>query len=97
MQYFAWTAMDEGLESGYDPENLEQEWRLLLPPVATWILIAAEKMQELCNKGYRNIEPAPGKWLLWKERFLALSASSRLDDRCRDLCVRAERRMAEME
>lgn len=97
MQYFAWTAMDEGLESGYDPENLEQEWKVLIPPAATWILIAAEKMHVLCKKGYRNIEPAPEKWSLWRESFLTLSTSSKLDDRCRDLCVRAARRMAEIE
>lgn len=95
--YDAIEAMDTALVSGYEPENVKQEWRVFLPPAAIWILLAGQKMRELCLVGYRNAAPAPERWNVWKEKFSTLATTEELDVNCRTLATKAVERMREIE
>lgn len=95
--YYASAAMQEGLEIGYAPQSLSEEWRVFLPPAATWILIAGPKLRELCLNGHRSIAAKPEKWVLWKQRFSVFAESIEVDENCRSLSARAARHMEELD
>ncbi|KAI4851586.1 hypothetical protein E4T44_02040 [Aureobasidium sp. EXF-8845] len=91
-------AMDEGLDKPYDEaRELEEEWRMYLPPAATWILIAGSKMRELSftdqlpeNDNQHSVRSrwggrtyCPERWMFWKQRFQQLVEDTRIDARCR--------------
>lgn len=96
MHYDAFQALNFALVTGYDPDYLDEEWRVMLAPAVTWILIAGSKLSEICLHGHGNISPAPELWNIWKVKLVALSSSD-IDDDCKDLAARAARRMMEIE
>ncbi|KAI4717656.1 hypothetical protein E4T48_06132 [Aureobasidium sp. EXF-10727] len=50
MPFHASIAMEIGIERPYDEKReLSNEWRMCLPPAATWILIAGDKLYKLCH------------------------------------------------
>lgn len=42
-------AMEDGINRTYDDSReLQEQWRMYIPPAATWMLIAGSKILELC-------------------------------------------------
>ena len=76
----------DGVEESYD--TLEQRRRAytVVPPAATWVLIAGEKIYELCKSNHNRNELlgqygrgySLGRWSVWKKRFGLIAATEGL-------------------
>ncbi|MCJ1268949.1 hypothetical protein MMC22_008837, partial [Lobaria immixta] len=47
-----------GVETPYQTPDQQREAEIYVPPAATWILLAGEKIHELCKGDYNRHEPA---------------------------------------
>ena len=96
--------MDDGIDRPYDDtRELQEEWRMYLPPAATWILIAGSKIRELCfmdelpedcNQHSVRVKWSArtfceGRWRFWKQRFWQLAEDAVIDIRCREYAKQA--------
>ena len=97
-------AMNDGVDRPYDDtRELREEWRMYVPPAATWILIAGSKIRELCfldelpeNDNQHSVRSKWGgrtycreRWMLWKQRFQHLAVDTALDAPCQEHAKRA--------
>jgi len=112
MSFHAISAMVEGVERPYDAKReVQHEWSMHLPPAATWVLIAGEKLYELCFSDvvprYANTHATKLKWggrafcaerwALWKQQFQTLASTWEIDEPCRVFAARAAQKMGELE
>ncbi|KAH0363589.1 hypothetical protein KCU65_g7369, partial [Aureobasidium melanogenum] len=97
-------AMELGVDRPYDnTRELGEEWRMYIPPAATWILIAGSKIRELCYTeelpeaaNQHSIRSQWGgrtycsrRWEFWKQRFQQLAEDTAIDDRCQEYAKQA--------
>ncbi|KAG9693587.1 hypothetical protein KCU95_g6872, partial [Aureobasidium melanogenum] len=97
-------AMEMGVDRPYDnTRESQEEWRMYIPPAATWILIAGSKIREVCYMKElpeaANQHPVrsqwggrtycPRRWDFWKRRFRSLAEDVAIDDRCRGYAKQA--------
>jgi hypothetical protein len=97
-------AMEEGLDKPYDEtREAEEEWRMYLPPAATWILIAGSKLRELSfmdqlpeDDNQHSVRSrwggrtyCPERWMFWKQRFQQLAEDTTIDVQCRKYAKQA--------
>ncbi|THY25982.1 hypothetical protein D6D01_04667 [Aureobasidium pullulans] len=112
MYLHASIAMVEALEKPYDEtRESKEEWRMYIPPAATWIPIAGMMIRKFCfmemlpddvnqhviraRWGGRTF--CPERWTFWKERFLELSKDGGIDERCRQFAIEAVEAMEELD
>jgi hypothetical protein len=97
-------AMNDGVDKPYDDtRELKDEWRMYVPPAATWILIAGSKIRELCFMDALPEEDnghtarlqwggrtyCPGRWMFWKQRFQQLAEDTAIDVQCHEYAKQA--------
>lgn len=100
MPFHAEVTLLEGVDdSPY--QTLEQQRRApaLVPPAATWILLAGEKIYELCRYG----NPAEERWYSmkrwdsWKRRFADIAANQWLTPNVREIASKAALEMGRVQ
>ncbi|KAI4740849.1 hypothetical protein E4T50_08735 [Aureobasidium sp. EXF-12298] len=97
-------AMEMGVDRPYDnTRELPEEWRMYIPPAATWILIAGSKIRGLCftdelpeTANQHSIRCRWGgrtfcsrRWDFWKRRFQQLAEDTAISDRCQGYAKQA--------
>jgi hypothetical protein len=100
--------LQDGADKPYNDENRShpREWKVLLPPAATWLIIAGELIYKSCLRGeaerstYRFFEDRylrKDRWEHWRTQLRALATRDDLDDDCRGIAAHAVERMAQIE
>lgn len=88
--------MEMGVGTYDDSRELHEEWRMYIPPAATWILIAGRQTRELCSlkelpetANQHSIRSqwcgrtyCSWRWQSWKQRFQRLAEDTAMDDQC---------------
>ncbi|KAI5204342.1 hypothetical protein AUEXF2481DRAFT_27210 [Aureobasidium subglaciale EXF-2481] len=112
LSFFASIAMDEGVDLPYDSKReLHEEWRMYVPPAATWIMVAGSKIRELCfvdelpeaanrhsvRSHWGGRTYCPARWRFWKQRFDELARDTSIDERCQDFATQAARAMERLD
>ncbi|SMY29908.1 unnamed protein product [Zymoseptoria tritici ST99CH_1A5] len=108
MERYAHEAMEAGLELGYAlneaDRKIERYWEIYLPPAAAWVLIAGERLYELCFGLVGGGRPeakywSKDRWAGWKEKFAVMARGAGIDEdaRCMEFARRAEGRMEKIE
>ena len=110
MHSYAGIALDMALERSHESEIDEvTKCRFLMLPAATWILIAGERLHELChgdmpeaNGGFVTYRQWPRRfceerWTFWKQRFRELEEPSGIDDQYRGMVSKATEKMEQLE
>lgn len=104
MPHLATICLEDGLEKPYEDPK---QWRAYLKPAATWILIAGQKIRQLCFQdipaAYRDHATfhqwgdktfCPERWDYWRKQFWKASRTIELETDYRDI---AEQAMKEMD
>lgn len=85
-------------------ETLEQQQRasVVIPPAATWIVLAGEEIYALCNTDHaRNDRQGRGyslrRWAAWKASFGRIMSNDALSDDVRDVAGKAISEMERIE
>lgn len=98
----------DGIESSYNDEHFvkAQEWKVLVPASAAWIVIAGETIYKLCLEGHepsrhlnlrsKRVWNKP-RWELWKEQLRVFERRDDFDDECHGCATRALVKMEEVE
>ncbi|KAG9693694.1 hypothetical protein KCU95_g6347, partial [Aureobasidium melanogenum] len=105
-------AMEMGVDRLYDnARQLQEEWRMYIPPAATWILIAGSKIRELCfmdelseaanqhsiRSQWGGRTYCPRRWEFWKRRFEQLAEDAAIDGPCQQYAEQAYDAMAKLD
>ena len=98
MPFHAEVSLMEGIEEPYQTPQQQRRAATNVPPAATWILLAGEKIYELCTKDYdRDDDQGRGysleRWALWKKRFRETAENQALTDAFKDIASRAASEM----
>lgn len=67
---------------------------MVVPPAATWILLAGEEIYRRCKYDQARINGKSmglnlGRWALWKRSFGEIAMNQALDDTVKDTASRA--------
>lgn len=104
--------LDEGIDRPYDDtRELQEEWRMYVPPAAMLMLIAGSKLRELCfmnqlleDDNKHSVQSRWGgrtycleRWTFWKQRFLQLAHDTAIDIPCRVHAKTAYREMGRLD
>ena len=99
MSFHAEMSLVEAIEVPY--QNVEQQRRAatVVPPAATWILLAGVKIHELCKSGKddKSRGYSMGRWALWKEKFGEIATNRELGDDVRNIASKAAGEMERIE
>lgn len=80
MRFHAEVSFMDGIEVAYQTPQEQRRAVTLVPPAATWILIAGEKIYELCKHG--KLDRGRGyslvRWALWKKKFSEIAVNQGL-------------------
>lgn len=98
----------DGIESSHNDAHFvkSQEWKVLLPVSAAWILIAGKTIYKLCledhepqrHLGHRNKRAwNKRKWEHWKGQLQIFETREDFDEECRGCAPRALATMVEVE
>lgn len=99
MPFHAEVSLMEGVETPYQTHEQQRRALTNVPPAATWILLAGEKVYELCKNGKddKGRGFSLGRWDLWKAEFGEIAANEGLDGRVRDIASKAAAEMGKIE
>ena len=99
MPFHAEVSFMEGIEVPYQTPEQQRRAATVVPPAATWILLAGGKVYELCKSGKddKGRGFSMGKWVLWKEKFGEIAANQELGDDVRDIASKAVDEMERIE
>jgi hypothetical protein len=98
--------LKDGVDDPYDDTRAySREWKVLLPPAATWLIIAGEVIYKSCIRGEdersaRKFEDGylrKDRWENWRAQLRVLAIREDLDDECRGFAAHAVERMAQIE
>jgi hypothetical protein len=99
--------VQEGIHRPYDTEHraYPQEWKVLLPPAATWLIIAGAPIYRSClrtddERSGRNVEDhylRKDRWEHWRIQLRDLATRDDLDDEYRGIAAYAVERMTQIE
>ncbi|KAE8381114.1 hypothetical protein BDV26DRAFT_289817 [Aspergillus bertholletiae] len=84
----------QALEGPYETPEPRARAAMYVPPAATWILLAGDRIYSLCKNEYGRSEITSGgdqfwwrgrgfslqRWAFWKQRFGEIAAAEGLDD-----------------
>ena len=99
MSFHAEVSLMEGIEVPYQTSEQQRRAATVVPPAATWILLAGVKVYELCKSGKDNKGRgfSLGRWALWKEKFGDIATNQGLGDVVRDIASKAACEMGRIE
>ena len=99
MSFYAEVSLLEGIEVLYQTPEQKRRAATVVPPAATWIVLAGGKVYELCKSGKDDEGRgfSMGRWALWKERFGKIATNQELGDDIRDIASKAAAEMEELE
>ena len=99
MSFHAEVSLMEGIEVPYQTPEQQRRAATVVPPAATWILLAGEKVYELCKSGKddKGRGFSMGRWALWKEKFGEIATNQELGDDVRDIASKAVGEMEKIE
>lgn len=102
MAFHAEVGLMHGVEEPYQTPEEQRRAPTNVPPAATWILLAGEKIYELCKANlYRKDDQGRGysldRWALWKKRFGEIANVRGLTDGVKDIASKAASEMKRIE
>lgn len=94
MSFHAEVGLMEGVEVPYQTPEQQRRAPTNVPPAATWILLAGEKIYELCQNSHdRKDDQGRGysleRWALWKRRFGEIANIQALTAGVKDIASKA--------
>lgn len=110
MHTYADLALEMALELSHDSRtSREYTWQYLILPAATWILIAGQKIHQLCHSDVPEASTGftthrqwsrnfcSERWSLWREQMHRLAEPPGVEEKHRGLARRAAIRMDELD
>jgi len=102
MSFHAEVSFMEGIEVPYGTPEQQRRAPTNVPPAATWILLAGEKIYELCKSNLdRKDDKGRGytlaRWALWKKRFGEIANTEQLNGSVKHIAARAFSEMKRIE
>lgn len=110
LPFEAASALEIGLEHSYDensqhPEmegDLRDDWPLLLPAAAIWLLVAGKQIYERClsgdpRNGWEKTKFHREKWDLWKKNLAEFTKRDDFSEQCREFAAETVVKMLEIE
>ena len=99
MSFHAEVSLMEAIEVPYQTPEQQRRAATVVPPAATWILLAGGKVYELCKSGKDENGRgfSMGRWALWKEKFGEIAANRELGDDVRNIASKAVSEMERIE
>jgi hypothetical protein len=98
--------LEDGIESSHNDNHFvkAQEWKVLVPVSATWIVIAGKTIYRMCLDG-QDVRPNSRiervwdkpRWELWKEQLQVFGNRHDFNEECRRYATQALVRMVEVE
>jgi len=89
----------DGIELPYQTPEQQRRAKTLVPPAAEWILLAGEKIYELCKDG--RDQQGRGyslyRWALWKRGFVEIAANKGLTDDVKHIASQTAFKMEKIE
>ena len=99
MSFHAEVSLMEGIEVPYQTPEQQRRAATVVPPAATWILLAGEKIYDLCKSG--KDDKGRGfslrRWALWKAKFGEIATNQGLEDNVRDIASKTACEMGRIE
>lgn len=98
--------LEDGIESSHHDEHAvkSQEWKVLIPASASWILVAGKTICKTClddqdaSQKFRSKRVwNKAQWELWKEQLRRFENREDFDDECRGYASRALAKMGVVE
>lgn len=98
--------LEDGIESSHNDGHVvkSQEWKVLLPSAATWMMIAGKAIYKVCLDGRDLSLNLSNKrvwnktrWEHWKEQLRAFESRDDFDEECRGYATRALAKMIQVE
>lgn len=101
MELHAESSLMDGVEDPYNTPEQRCRADTVIPPAATWVLLAGEKIYKLCKNNHDRTELlgqygrgySLGRWNVWKKRFDLIATTEDLSDTVRDFAQRAAGKM----
>lgn len=99
MSFHAEVSIMHGIESPYQTPEEQRRAKTVVPPAATWILLAGEKIYELCKNG--DTQQGRGysleRWALWKRDFGEIATNRGLTDDIKHIASQAAFQMEKID
>lgn len=95
MSFHAEVAFWHAFELPYDTPDRQRFAKQDVPQAATWMLLATEKIYDLCKKG--EFRYSLEGWTMWKRRFHEIARNTALLASVREIALKAALRMKEVE
>lgn len=106
--FHAEVCLSEALEGPYETPSPKARAAMYIPPVATWMSLAGEKIYGLCKENYKRTDDSVNgddlvwkgtgfslqRWDVWKQRLTELSQNPTLEESLR---IKARSALDEME
>jgi hypothetical protein len=98
--------LGDGIESTHTDKHIvkSQEWKVLIPASASWILIAGKTIYKMClddqyasQKFHSKRVWNKARWELWKEQLRKFENRDDFDEECRGYASRALAKMVDVE
>lgn len=113
MPFHAEVSLMQGIEVPCQTPEQQRQAAMYVPPAATWILLAGERIYELCKNDHDRKDSDPGlgdewlwgkgrgyslgRWAFWKKRFGEIATTQGLKDDVKDIAARAASEMEKIE
>ena len=99
MSLHAEVSLMDGIETPYETQQQQKGAATVVPPAATWILIAGNKIWDLCQAGKddKGRGFSMGRWNLWKRKFGEIAANEGLGQHVKDIASGAATTMQQIE
>ena len=101
MAFHAEVSFLEGIEEPYQTSEQQRRAATMVPPAATWILLAGKKIYELCQvddgKNGKGRAFSLERWSLWKSKFGEIATNPALSASVQNIAAKAASEMGEIE
>ena len=99
MSFHAEVSLLEGVEVPYQTTKQQRSAPTVVPPAATWIILAGKKIYGLCKIGKENQRRgfSLGRWALWKTRFGEIATNQGFKKDLRESASKAVSAMSQIE
>lgn len=111
ISFHAEVCLNEALEGPYETPSPQARASMYIAPAATWILLAGEKIYELCKENYKRIDGGVNRdgflwtgtgfslprWKFWKQRLSEISQDTTLEETLRTQARNASTEMERFE
>lgn len=103
---YAEACLQEAVEHSGAISRPREHAAMFGPPAAAWILIAGERIYQLCKENYKRENVANGiehggfsleRWAYWKQKFFEMAESEEMEDNARDYARKTGEAMGAVE